>query len=303
MAGVLSQNDIKTLEYLHNVSLPSKHINQLAINRFRVIYPEEMMDNSFGYVFFTKPNLNLFKEGSNGKSINSGIGNVPDFNLLLRTDPQLFVNLQADQGYGNFIFPLTNRVRNFPTKDVVIKTRESAETSNDWKVMYGHRMNDSISADSVDLSFLDDRNLSVYKLLKIWVLYIHLVSIGELEPSRKSVRKRILDYAGSIYFFLTDETATNIKYWCKLVGAFPTNIPSSAFSWDIGTFKQNEYSVSFQYFKKDESPSVITDFNKICGSSGTFQETWTDQDIAPSTWSKGVFIEWGTDNVPRLRFK
>ena len=37
--------------------------------------------------------------------------------------------------------------------------------------------------------------------------------------------------------------------------------------------------------------------------SGTFQETWTDQDIAPSTWSKGVFIERGTDNVPRLRFK
>ena len=303
----INYDTIKGIRDLHNITSPisasNKSRNSISINRFRVRYPGEMLDNAFGYVFFTKPELNIFEDGSYGTKVNSEIASIPDFNLLLRTDPELFVNLQANQGYGNFILPLTNMVRNFPTKDVVIKTRESAETADDWKVIYASRKNDSISSDTVDLSFLDDRNLTTYKTLKIWVEYMHNVSVGNIKPKKKHIRKRCLDYACSIYFFLTDETATNIKYWCKLIGAFPTNIPSSAFSWEIGNFKQTEYSVTFQYFAKDESPNVLTDFNKVSEASGTFRQTWTDQGIAPTTWSDGVFIETGTDNIPRLRFK
>ena len=265
------------------------------MNRFRVKFPGELFDGNFGYVFFTKPQLNIFKEGSFGKEVISKVAQLPEFNLLLNTHPDLFINLQSGQGNGNFILPLTNAVRNFPTKDEIIKTREGTETANDWKVVYGHRKNDSRAADTIDLSFLDDRNLNVFNTIKIWVNYIHYITIGEIEPSLINKHNRIVDYMGSIYYFLTDETATNIVYWCKLVGVFPLNVPSSAYSWEIGNLNvQKEYSVSFQYFCKDESPSVITDFNNICGTKyryDQFSELYDKSDgLPPKTWCKGVNI-------------
>ena len=290
------------IRYLHNMRSPSIYRTTLAFNRFRINFPENMLENSIGYVFFTKPDLNIFARYSNAGTLNKDFSSRVEFNDLLKTDPELFRNLQVNQGNGPFIYPLTNAVKNFTTKDEIIKTRDSVETANDWKVVYGHRINDSRASDTVDLTFQDDRNLTVYKTLKIWVNYISLVTLGEISPHSENRRKRILDYAGSIYYFLTDETGTNILYWCKLIGTFPLNIPSSTMGWDLGSFKQLEYNVSFQYSMKDESPLVIADFNKICdANTSTHIPTVTEKGIAPTTWAQSVFIET-VNNKYKLRF-
>lgn len=292
MSSIMDDNiQLKNLRYAHNMELTSIYRTCLAFNRFKIVFPGQQLENSIGYVFFTKPDLNLFARYSNGATINTEIANRYEFVDLLKTDPELFRCLQDNQGGGPFIYPLCNAVQNFPTKDEIIKTRESVETANDWKVMYAHRINDSRASDSVDLTFLDDRNLTVYKTLKIWVNYMNLISIGLIKPHPDNRRDKILDYASSIYYFLTDETGTNIIYYCKLVGTFPLNIPSSAMGWDKGSSKQLEYNVTFQYSMKDESPLVIRDFNNIVGAYSSYVPTVTDLGIAPSTWVKGVYVE------------
>ena len=266
------------------------------LNLFRVSYPDEVLENSFGYVFFSKPDLYLL----DGNTINNQIRSRPEFMTLIQTHPQLFANLQSSAGYGPFILPLCNKCTSFNPTDEVIKTRNSAETANDWKVVYAHRINDSRAANTIDLSFTDDRNLNVYNTIKIWINYMHLVTVGELSPKHEMVSTRTLDYAGAIYFFLTDETATNIIYYCKLIGAFPLNIPSSNFAWELGNFKKLEYTISFQYFKKDETPLVIRDFNKLGSGSNGSANLLNSAGGSRVTWYNGVYIE---NNNGKLQLK
>ena len=286
----------------HNIRPDNNIQNSTQINKFRVSFPSSSFGGGLGIVFFTKPDLNIFKSGSNGTEFESQISNQGEFIQLVNTKQYLFKELQMNNGNGPFIHTLGNFIQNFPITDEIIKTRDSAETANDWRVVYGHRINDSRSANTIDFTFKDNRNLDVYDLIKIWVNYINLVSIGRLSPSKNNKKKRILDYAGSIYFFLLDESFTNIKYYCKLIGAFPLNIPSSAFSWDLGQKRMLEYNITFQYSQKDERPYVIQDFNKICGANKSyFTPLVDDYGMMGSTWASNAFIE-NVNGQLKLRF-
>ena len=301
--AIIDDFDLKNIRELHNITA-DKNQTRFAFNRFKVRYPDDVIEEMFGYVFFTRPQLHLFQQYSDGKKINSDLESVFEYADLLYTHLDLFRLLQDDQGKGNFIYPLCNMVRNFPVNDTIIKTRSSAETANDWKIEYGHRKNESLSANTVDLSFCDNRNLDVYNLIKIWVTYIDGVSVGRISPYRTNIVNRILDYAGSIYFFLTSEDAATIKYYCKLIGVFPINIPNSVFTWELGNLKPLDfYNITFHYSSKDESPAVIKDFNRICGhgSSSTYIPNITNYGIAPNTWCNGAFIQT-IDHKHKLRF-
>ena len=287
------------LKYGIETDIENRYTDIYKFNRFKRKFPSEMLENSNGHIFFTKPDLNLFN-GDN--SLNEQITNSVSFHDLIQSDPELFQCLQIDHGAGGpFIIPFCNHALNFTPKDEIIKTRESAETACDWKIMYGHRINDSKAADTVDITFYDSRFRYIYKLLKIWINYIHLISYGEISPTNYNRIERILDYAGSIYFFLTAEDGITIIYGCKLIGTFPLNIPSSAYSWDLGQFKQLEYSINFQYSMKDESPLIYKDFNNICS------QHWGDQTyssdpfskntgMGTSTWNGSVYIENSNGN-------
>lgn len=289
-------NELTNLRYVLNASLPSIYRTSLKYNLFRVTFPDEVLENTFGYVFFTKPDLNIFENGE----VVSGIANRHEFSQLLQTDLQLFRNLQSSEGGGPFIFPLCNKATNFTPNDEIIKTRQSAETANDWKIMYGHRINDSRAANTMDISFTDDRNLNVYKTIKIWTNYINLVGLGEISPKHERIAARELDYAGSVYYFLTDETAENIIYYSKLIGVFPLNIPSSVLGWELGNSKKIEYSISFQYSFKDESPLVIRDFNKIVSSTSGGVDLLNVVGGPRTTWVGGAYIE---NNNGKLKLK
>lgn len=303
MADMIDENKLKELRLLHNTRLPNEIQNSLGFNMFKVAFPEEELSNGFGFVFFTKPDLNIFNVSSGTNVSNTSIKERPEFSNTIKSKPYLYNELQMNQSNGPFIYTLSNTVRNFPITDEIIKTRDSAETFNDWRVVYGHRINDSRTANTIDLTFRDNRSLDVYDTIRIWVNYIDLVTKGIIEPTEYNKRKRILDYAGSIYYIFTDETMINIKYFCKLIGTFPLNIPSSNFSWDAGNFRSLEYSVTFQYSFKDERISVIKDFNKICGSDRSrYIPLLTNEGIAPSTWATNVFIEETADNKFKLRF-
>lgn len=283
--------DVTTMNQYHNIYANNLDRNITKLNRFHMAFPDAQIDGMIGHIFFTKPDLHLFDTSKSLSVPREEIQNIAEFHDLLNFNLSIFPTLQDSASGKPLINQLCNMVKNFTQKDRIIKTRDSAETANDWKVVYGHRINDSKASDTIDFTFSDDRNLIVYKTLNLWVNYISLIGLGYITPSDSNRSNRILDYASSIYFFLTSEDGETILQYVKLIGAFPTNIPDSSFSFEFGTQKQIEYNVTFQYSIKDTSPLVIKDFNNLFSAPESYLSPVNDMGTADITWCSGVHIE------------
>jgi len=276
----------------HNITANSYLSNINNLNRFKLRYPDFELENTQGHVFFTRPDLNIFEEGPG--TISKQIINRYEFVDRLEFDIELFKFLKNGQG-GSFINPISNYVENFDLSDEIIKTREESETTNDWKIMYGGRQNESLAANTITLNYRDDRNLTIYKLHYIWLEYIHLISLGIIKPMPHNRIKKILDYAASVYFFLTAEDGETIIFYSKYTGVFPMNKPSSALSWAKGSHRPPNYSIQYQYsFKKDMDPLAIKDFNNISGyvkGSGYTPVYDKSLGLMAKTWASNAFVE------------
>lgn len=286
----ITNNEIKTLRKQMNMDSPIGN-NMRYLNRYKIRMPSHELEKTIPHIFITKPDCFMFAVDSGGSVINSVIGKRPEFNRALKTHPECFRSLQANQGNpGPFINQLCNAATSFDIQDTIIKTRESAETANDWKVMYGHRANDSRASNTINIDFYDDRHLQVFNTLDIWVNYIDLMSKGLISPHQNNRLNKILDYACSAYYFLTSEDGKTVLYYCKLIGIFPTNVPESVFGASSGlATSKAEYSVQFQYSFKDTSPLVVSDFMNITNSSNSDIDVNPYCDgIASETWHNSV---------------
>lgn len=295
-----SYNDMEAIKSQLNIRYVGLNKDISHLNRFRVRIPDFELENSIGYVFFTKPDLNILDESGNFLEQTK---KRPEFHDVMNTDPFLFKSLKSNQ-QGSFINILCNRAENFETSDETIKTRTTGETQNDWKIAYGGRDHESRAAGTFNIGYTDDRNISIYKLHKIWKDYIHLISMGYIEPSDYNRYKMVLDYACSVYFFLTEEDGESIVFYTKYVGVFPTNIPSSVFSWSKGESKKLNYQIQYQYsFKRDMDPLIIKDFNIAAGTSNQYEPMYNkDAGVMGNTWVSSAFIEnKGRKHILRFR--
>lgn len=231
-------------------------------NRFKIAFPEEYLSKTFGHIFFTRPDLNLYGEDG---TLLSGPDSDPTFSYLDRTDRALLKTLTSDSFTKKHdLNPfLSNKAESFETKDQVLKTKEYGETFTGYKVQYGTHTIDSDSAGEISILFTEDSNYSVYKIHKAWIDYISKVYRGELTASEYNIRNFILDYAASIYFFLCGPDGETILFWTKYTGVFPTNVPTSEASWQKGNTKgSDQVSISYSYaWKEDFNPAAIAEFN------------------------------------------
>lgn len=232
------------------------------LNRFKIIHPDQGFEWATGYVFMTKPDLNIFTSinmvNDDFKKRYEFVDISRDLDIL----KQLQISLSTDNGFINMI---TNFTETFDTSDDVIKTDETAAAFMGWNIVYGGTASDSRKADTFSISYTDDRDIHLYKLHSTWVEYIDLVKKGAIKPRIHYIYNRMLDYASSLYYFLVAEDGERIIYAAKYTGVFPTNIPHSTFSWSRGEGPKPKYSISYQYnFKEDMKLSAIcSDFNDV----------------------------------------
>jgi hypothetical protein len=204
---------------------------------------------------------------------------------------------------------LSNLAGSFEISDEYIKTIEHGETLTGYKVQYGRHNIESKTAGTFNINYVDDKNLSVYKLHKAWVEYISRVYRGALSPRHKYIQKKILDYATSVYYFVCGPDGSTILFWSKYYGVFPTNIPSSANSWSKGSMiKVPDYSISYSYSNKEDfNPAILVEFNQ--NSRGEFnykKEFIPELGQAGTSFSGNPFIESGFANGQstfKLRFR
>ena len=240
-------------------------------NRYRLIHPDSLLGNTKGYIFFTRPDLNI------GNEISSTDIGALFFNMQSQ-HPEVVGELTQTTNTNRFLTDhafmplLCNRCTGIDIQDEQLETKEINETLTGWKLNYATNLIKSKSANTVMTSFIDDERLSIYLVFKLWCEYISAVSRGITPAKQEYINLRILDYASSIYYFLCGPDGESILFWSKYTGCIPTNIPSSNFSDNYADpIKIPKYSITWQYaFKKDYDPFSLAEFNYLC-ASGNFR--------------------------------
>lgn len=254
------------------------HVDRQTIfnkfNRHRLVSADNELLGTRGHVFITQPNMNLNFSHPNGGDVLSRSMNVmhahasPLMYNMLKSHRVLMQYLMGGGGQGHPFIPImTDRITSLDVADEVLETAEHGETLTGWKNNYAMSTIKSRTAGSVNLTFRDDDMLSIYKLIKVWVEYMNAVYRGEAYPNMALSTKRILDYAVSIYYFLTKTDGEEILYWCKFTGCFPTAVPTSNFSDSSTESVSPTYTVPFQYAVKDDfNPLSVVEFNHLSKS-------------------------------------
>ena len=240
-------------------------------NRFKVSTTDDALARGFGHVFFTRPDCNIFSSTVNttdrGK-LSSSVINKPIFVKAYNNNIHLLYELSKNVSTSryndsHFMLSLSNKANNFSVNEDYIATAQMGKTYTGYQITYGKNNIESKSAGTFNIEFTDDGSLHIYELTRLWLEYISGCYRGSINPTEYNILHKILDYASSLYYVITDETGENIIYWEKYYGVFPSNVSNDSLAWSNGQPIQNpKFNVTFQYsFRSSFDPSIISEFN------------------------------------------
>lgn len=290
-----------------NLNIPSlyntQQINRLMhtqFNRYKIAYPDFERSSMIPYVYFTRPDLNLYDTSGN---VLSQFGAKPALKYLIESFPLTAKSLTLMFDPTHDFNPLlSNRVGSLDVQDDVVETNETGETFTGYKSQYAKHNIKSKTAGSFSIKFPESYNLAITVMHQIWCTYMSEVYRGSIEPKLEYIGGKILDYACDIYYFLCDRDNV-IRFWTKYYGCFPSSVNKSMLAYDSGSLVAfPESSITYNYIGKDDdmSPSTIAEFNnnsKLNSNaqaiSSTQLATGYDRELGISgpTWTGAPFID------------
>ena len=279
-----------------------------SFNRNKIALPDKELNKTFAYVFFTRPDLNILEleSGTTNLSLTDQTRYDKKYFYLWNNNPWCLKSLvDAGNPYHKLMVLLSNEALSFEVGDIVLKTEEHGETYNGHKIMYGRSDIESNIAGEVSIRYVDTINLDVFKLHTAWVDYISKVSRGVFYPKREYIKKRILDYACSCYYFLCGPDGSTILYWQKLTGVFPLNTGENTFSWDSGTLlAKPEINIKYAYsFKSAMDPITLFEFNNLT-FNGVHKTTYEKENLhTGSTFTHSPRVWESTDPAGHKIFR
>lgn len=328
-AGGVRENLMHSLGIWDTTPLQYLTLSATQYNRFKLPTPDSVLQKCFAHVFFVKPHCNI-KLSANQKSMdeashdNAVFANNPNYMYAASSSPEIIKELSYDDGNqtSDFSFILSNAAISFSLNDEYINTDTYGTGYTGYKVAYGKHGVESRTAGDFTVTFRDDRNLSIYRMIKLWDDYIDGCYTGTYAPKASTIDDHVLDYAGAAYYILTAEDGETILFWSKYYGVFPSTIPSNQYSWSAGTLiSQITLDVKFNYsWKEDYNIQAISEFNynshlENVANANTIEMIPTynaNLGTAGRTWVGAPFIEtvyengdnYGTGNmVFKLRFR
>ena len=272
-----------------------------SVSRYGYLPVHETEQVAREYLFFTKPDLNLFGDGS-GKNLyeyeiglNSKLLLYPFFVETNARNGDALRQLQSSVKDSNgrvnpFMYLLTNHVTS--TLDLPTLTAESKESTSNimgMNIQYrGHSLKSDAGYDFT-ISFTDTAYLEIYSLLKAYDEYIRLLKTGEIAPMKNHILYRILAEQFSIYKFLVSQDGETILYYAKLTGCYFTDVPRS----DMADPPPDgfKYSVSLHaQFVEDSNPLIIQEFNRLSPGHkfNKYVDVYDyDNNVVDNTW-----VDW-----------
>ena len=239
--------------------------------RFGLFNPWEAATTTREFLFFTKPDLNIYARDDDsgmlmgGPVLNETLQSYAYWKDLIKSKKRIINLLQssADET-DNFNHLLQNQV--ISNLEIPGLTAETIETpTNMYGVGFSYRGSSEASDDSFDFSleFRDTKWLDVYYFFKTYEEYETLKHHGTIAPYRGYIESKVIHDQFSIYKFLVDEDMETIIYYSKFFGVMPKSLPRDVFS--SATFDNGiSYSVDFRAaFFEDMKPEILNDFNYI----------------------------------------
>ena len=257
-ANLFSRDEIKTRLYSQTF-------------RYGLANPYSAISTGREYLFFTKPDLNIFYTDSAGNStgnkLQQFLETVPFWIDMKNSRVDTIKSLQYSRDKSD---PFNHLLQNcvISTMDIPALQAETIETpQNMYGVGYSYRVSSESSDDGPEFSleFKDTRYLDVYMFFKAYEEYETLKHHGVIKPSDYYITRKILHDQFSIYKFIVAEDTETIIYFGKMYGVTPTSVPREIFS-DPSAFNNDgiNFSVNFSAaFYEDMRPEILADFNKL----------------------------------------
>lgn len=288
-------------------------------NKYKLANPNDALSKTFSHVFFVRPDCNLFTSyGSKGeRTLLSEVANLSEFYYSFNHSPYLLRQLtQGESGYSHeFSMFLSNKAKSLQIPDEYITTETYGTGLTGYKVAYGKHNVESRTAGQFSVHYVDDRDLNVYNLHKLWIDYISYVYRGRLSPRTQYILHKIIDYAACVYYIVCAEDGETVIFWSKYWGVFPTNAPSSTYSWSAdngGGIALPSFDIQYQYsWKEDLNPLSMVEFNTHSDKLPLKYVPHYNETMAGTGWTFGgaPFIETfrgGLNEAPytfKLRFR
>lgn len=276
------------------------------------------VDMGFGfrkaYIFITCPDCKLpfnnetgkLESKSNARALYNFINSSPD-NIKLAE----YLAFSKKNNINPWFFPLMNSLKgisNFPAFNMKT-SRSSANMRNNYIEM-AVDTKESLSDNSVTLTFEDDRYGTVSKIIYMWIEYMDNLRLGLIDhdynftegikystgagsnnvisaSSNTSYDYDIIDYMCSIFIFITDETGERIIFPFKLTGCFPKGKAYDFINIAKPVIKdKNDISVTFAVsIPEDMKTEIYGDFNNVGWLTSSVQSDIIDTGDSKSSVS------------------
>lgn len=160
-----------------------------------------------------------------------------------------------------FIPYLTSRIESLQLPDFTLKSNSLVQPYTKYSIPYTQSGIESVTGGNFDITFREDRDLSIHKMFYAWTYYQDRVMRDIFTPKKKYLLYNSIDYATSVYDFMVDETGENVIYWAKYTGCVPTNVPMSDLGFNKGSPLEPRVSISFNYFYCEHMDmNILRDF-------------------------------------------
>lgn len=220
------------------------------------------------YLFFTKPDLNLFNSSSYSSDLNPDLKNIPYFEEVSNRNRRAITQLQysvkdRNNRYHPFMYLLSNTVNSkLDLPGISADSQESTSNIMGTSIQYRSHSYKSDNGYDFSLSFTDTAYLDVYYMAKTYDEYMRLLKLGEVSPIRKYIDARCISEQFSIYKFLIGSDGETILYYAKLTGVYFTDVPRG----DFGDPSPDGFKFSLSFhaqFVEDNNPLILREFNRI----------------------------------------
>lgn len=251
------------------------------INRYGWIDPFSTDRVTREFLFFTKPDLNLFDNNvaSPSELIDELYQNTFFREVAARSPnvlTQLTKSVPDPDGRNNpFMYLLSNAVTSkLDLPSISAESQESTQNIMGTSIQYRGNSLKSDNGYDFSLSFTDTAYLEVYTLAKCYDEYMRLLRLGYCAPKQEYITARIIPEQFSIYKFLVGSDGETIMYYAKLTGCYFTDVPRS----DMGDpGDEIKFSLSFHaQFVEDMNPHILEEFNKVASSCYHYSNSYME---------------------------
>ena len=145
-----------------------------------------------------------------------------------------------------FLYSLNKHVKSITIPDIQMSIESMMGNLQKERFM-GPTFFSGMSGGTFSTTFVEDKSLSVTKVINLWYKYIQLITIGELSPAPYIIANNIIDYKSSCYILAYDAVLKDLQFYAKFTGIMPTKLPLSPFSNEIDSHDKVMIDAEWSY--------------------------------------------------------